>query len=330
MRVTILILDVDLIALKKLIIFDMLHNVCAILLLKGSESKGIMEDILALSNEEASWLSSEIKKYRSQYIKSPGDYLKILVSDNCVDFSDIKTNASQIIEKLREGCWQLYLKDEAIFNKKIIAHLIKHRELPNRILNEYIENFKICKSTNLNDDLGELIGEYTGSIMPYIYALDLSTTNSRRSRSGKTFEAIIKYLIIDVFKYPFDDQSTIGDGFFREQYLGKIVDGIIPGKNSYIRNRTKTLIITMKTTLRERWQEVAEEMKRTNIPQIHLLTVDDSLTVSKLRTMERQNIQIVNYDSVKNQFKNHNNIISFTEFFNKEIPHYLKYWEKQI
>lgn len=165
--------------------------------------------------------------------------------------------------------------------------------------------------------------------MPYLYALDLSTTNSRRSRSGKTFEAIIKFLIKDVYGYPFDDQSTVAEGFFQEQGIGKIVDGIIPGKNSYINNRAKTLIITMKTSLRERWQEVAEEMRRTNIPQIYLLTVDKTLTASKLKTMAHQNICIVNYDSVKEQYKKHSNVISFTEFFNHEIPHCLEYWEAQ-
>ena len=82
------------------------------------------------------------------------------------------------------------------------------------------------------------------------------------------FEAIIKFLIKDVYGYPFDDQSTVAEGFFQEQGIGKIVDGIIPGKDSYINNRAKTLIITMKTSLRERWQEVAEEMRRTNIPPI--------------------------------------------------------------
>ncbi len=165
--------------------------------------------------------------------------------------------------------------------------------------------------------------------MPYLYALDLSTTNSRRSRSGKTFEAIIKFLIKDVYGYPFDDQSTVAEGFFQEQGIGKIVDGIIPGKDSYINNRAKTLIITMKTSLRERWQEVAEEMRRTNIPQIYLLTVDKELTASKLRTMAHQNICVVNYDSVKDQYRDHSNVISFTEFFNREIPHCLEYWGVQ-
>jgi hypothetical protein len=34
----------------------------------------------------------------------------------------------------------------------------------------------------------------------------------------------------------------------------------------------------MKTSLRERWQEVAEEIERTKIPEIHLLTVDEDIS----------------------------------------------------
>ena len=289
----------------------------------------VVSEFVALTGKELDWLAAEIKKYRNKFIKTPEQYLKQLKDKKIVDIKGIKKDVSNGIELLREGCWQLYLEDEAVFNKNFIAHLVQARELPNSLLKEYIKKTNIKFSKNFDDDLCNLIGNYTGSIMPYLYALDLSTTNSRRSRSGKTFEAIIKFLIKDVYGYPFDDQSTVAEGFFQEQGIGKIVDGIIPGKNSYINNRAKTLIITMKTSLRERWQEVAEEMRRTNIPQIYLLTVDKTLTASKLKTMAHQNICIVNYDSVKEQYKKHSNVISFTEFFNHEIPHCLEYWEAQ-
>ncbi|PWL73822.1 type II restriction endonuclease [Candidatus Gastranaerophilales bacterium] len=287
-----------------------------------------MEDLLELTEEERSWLSSEIKNYRRKYINTPKNYLKILEKNNCTDFSYLKSNISKVIEELREGCWQLYLKDEAEFNKNFISHLIETRKLPCSLLQDYIKTYDICNSKNFTTDLSELIGKYTGSIMPYIYALNLSTTQSRRARSGKTFEAIIKYLIVEKFKYPFDDQSNIGQGFFKTQNVGKIVDGIIPNKNAYINNRAKTLIITMKTSLRERWQEVAEEIGRTNTPHMFLLTLDKKLSKQKLKTMELHNIRIVNTKDVKEAYKDYNNIISFDEFFNEEIPDCLNYWER--
>ena len=296
----------------KLIFFDKVLFVHGILTIGKLYRGSVVSEFVALTGKELDWLAAEIKKYRNKFIKTPEQYLKQLKDKKIVDIKGIKKDVSNGIELLREGCWQLYLEDEAVFNKNFIAHLVQARELPNSLLKEYIKKTNIKFSKNFDDDLCNLIGNYTGSIMPYLYALDLSTTNSRRSRSGKTFEAIIKFLIKDVYGYPFDDQSTVAEGFFQEQGIGKIVDGIIPGKNSYINNRAKTLIITMKTSLRERWQEVAEEMRRTNIPQIYLLTVDKTLTASKLKTMAHQNICIVNYDSVKEQYKKHSNVISFT------------------
>lgn len=313
----------------KLIFFDKVLFVHGILIMGKLYRGSVVSEFVALTEKELDWLAKEIKKYRNKFIKTPEQYLKQLKDKKIVDIKGIKRNVSNGIELLREGCWQLYLEDEAVFNKNFIAHLVQARELPNSLLKEHIKKSNIKNSDNFDDDLCGLIGNYTGSIMPYLYALDLSTTNSRRSRSGKTFEAIIKFLIKDVYGYPFDDQSTVAEGFFQEQGIGKIVDGIIPGKDSYINNRAKTLIITMKTSLRERWQEVAEEIKRTNIPQIYLLTVDKELTASKLRTMAHQNICVVNYDSVKDQYRDHSNVISFTEFFNREIPHCLEYWGVQ-
>lgn len=313
----------------KLIFFDKVLFVHGILIIGKMYRGSVVNELVALTKKELDWLAREIKKYRNKYIKTPEQYLKQLKEQKNVDIKSIKENVSNGIELLREGCWQLYLEDEAAFNKNFIAHLVMSREIPNSLLKKYIKKSNIKSSKNFDDDLCNLIGNYTGSIMPYLYALDLSTTNSRRSRSGKTFEAIIKFLIKDVYGYPFDDQSTVAEGFFQEQGIGKIVDGIIPGKDNYISNRAKTLIITMKTSLRERWQEVAEEMRRTNIPQIYLLTVDKTLTARKLKTMAHQNICVVNYDFVKEQYRDHSNVISFTEFFNREIPHCLEYWEAQ-
>ena len=313
----------------KLIFFDKVLFVHGILIIGKMYRGSVVNELVALTKKELDWLAREIKKYRNKYIKTPEQYLKQLKEQKNVDIKSIKENVSNGIELLREGCWQLYLEDEAAFNKNFIAHLVMSRELPNSLLKKYIKKSNIKSSKNFDDDLCNLIGNYTGSIMPYLYALDLSTTNSRRSRSGKTFEAIIKFLIKDVYGYPFDDQSTVAEGFFQEQGIGKIVDGIIPGKDNYISNRAKTLIITMKTSLRERWQEVAEEMRRTNIPQIYLLTVDKTLTARKLKTMAHQNICVVNYDFVKEQYRDHSNVISFTEFFNREIPHCLEYWGAQ-
>ena len=85
----------------------------------------------------------------------------------------------------------------------------------------------------------------------------------------------------------------------------------------------------MKTTLRERWQEVAEEIERTKIPEIHLLTVDQQIPSSKASEMNKHNIVVVAYDFVANSesLLSMKNIISFEDYMFNEIPGILKYWQ---
>lgn len=86
----------------------------------------------------------------------------------------------------------------------------------------------------------------------------------------------------------------------------------------------------MKTSLRERWQEVAEEIERTKIPEIHLLTADESIPKSKAQEMANHNIIVVTYDWVANStsLKSMKNIISFEEYLFEEIPNILKFWNE--
>jgi hypothetical protein len=85
----------------------------------------------------------------------------------------------------------------------------------------------------------------------------------------------------------------------------------------------------MKTTLRERWQEVAEELSRTNVPHIYLLTADTSVTLNVINTMKQYNITLVVYSNEKtNKFSESENVQDFARFFSIEMPHIISYWSK--
>ncbi len=208
--------------------------------------------------------------------------------------------------------------------------LYKVLDTPKHILDLLLTN-KITELTGekLKDEIIKICGEYAGRIFPYVYRISLSNTQSRRSRAGKTFEAII-YKVYDCLGYTFDSQSKVGRKTFTELGLGKKVDSILPNIEAYEKRRNKTIIGTMKTTLRERWQEVAEEIERTKIPEIHLLTADESISKSKAQEMNNHNIIVVAYDWIANSesLKQMKNIISFEEYLFEEIPSILKFWSK--
>ena len=134
----------------------------------------------------------------------------------------------------------------------------------------------------------------------------------------------------EAFNYSFASQKQIGKKTFEGKGLGKIVDSLLPSLEAFDSLKSKTIIGTMKTTLRERWQEVIEELSRTGLPKIYLLTMDDNIAASKSDSMGEHNVIIVVPQGVKEtgHLADKHNIISFEEYFFNEIPPILEYWEK--
>lgn len=273
-----------------------------------------------------------IKSCRSKCIRTSQEIIDKIFKENPVYIQSIKNKeVSQSISGLRELAWNEYLKDEVDFNIILMQELHTTLKTPKHIL-ELLVNEKITelKEKELLKEVRNLCGEYAGIVFPYIYKIALSNTNSRRSRAGKTFESII-YKVYDTLEYDFDSQSKVGRKTFTELGLGKKVDSILPNISCYEQRRNKTIIGTMKTSLRERWQEVAEEIERTKIPEIHLLTVDEIISKSKAQEMANHNIIIVAYDWIANSepLASMKNIISFEDYLFEEIPSILKFWNEQ-
>ncbi len=272
-----------------------------------------------------------IKKYRAENIRSSQDIVESAINQNQIYLKQIKSKkVSKCISDLREIVWQEYLIDEVNFNAILMRDLHKILETPKEILEVLLEkNITNQKEEALLETIKEICGEYAGRVFPYIYRLSLSNTQSRRSRAGKSFEAII-YKIYENLGYEYDSQSKVGRKTFDSLGLGKKVDSILPNIKCYSERRNKTIIGTMKTSLRERWQEVAEEIERTKIPEIHLLTADENISKSKAQEMANHNIIIVTYEWVANSesLRSMKNIISFEEYLFDEIPNILKFWDE--
>ena len=239
-----------------------------------------------------------------------------------------KVEISNVIEELRQKTYDLYLEKEDDFNKKIMKLLPQLCYTPNEILEKLInKNTLSLRDDDLKVRIKEICGDYSGEISPFIYILNLSTTQSRRSRSGQTFESVI-YSIYEKLGFSYDSQKKVGANVFKKNNLGKKVDSILPSLECFEQRRDKVIIGTMKTSLRERWQEVAEEISRTKVPSIYLLTTDTDISSNKASEMKEHNITVVVYDKVKKELNNFRNLISFEEYFFEEIPNTFKYWKK--
>ena len=203
-----------------------------------------------------------------------------------------KENASSIVEILREGCWNNYVPMERQFTAEVLCSLVSDEHFDGLSPKESVVRF------------AELYPEH-------IYQLSLSNTQSRRARAGKEFEAIIELILIGS-GIPMDTQGNIGKRLFLEKGLGKLVDVVSPGVLEYVIDKNDVVLISAKTTLRERWQEVPEEMGRTGAKEMFLATLDENISDDVLETLYESNIRIVTTRSIKEKrYPNNKRVLDF-------------------
>lgn len=206
-------------------------------------------------------------------------------------------NASKIVDNLRNECWRNFIADEKLFTSNMLKKLIDK---------DFIKN--------MNSE--EAITWFAETYPEHIYQLNLSNTQSRRSRAGKEFESIIELILIGA-KVPMDSQGNIGKSNFINKGLGKLVDVVSPGVIEFVENKRYTVLISAKTTLRERWQEVPEEMGRTGASEMFLATLDEGISKEVFDTLYEANIQVTTTKEIKNKYYADNNrILTFEELVN--------------
>jgi EcoRII C terminal len=296
----------------------------------GDESLRLMVELPEPEKEKFAKL---VRKMRGDIIPSPTQIVDRALTTNSMLLNSVKgqNNISEAIYTLRNDAYRLFLQEEAKFNVQIVEYIGTNLHTPKRILNSIIENnlTQGHKLSEIKDAVIHICGQYAGRIMPYIYIICQSNTQSRRARAGETFEQII-YKLYEIFNYPYDSQKKIGAKIFQDKGLGKKVDSVLPSIGAFETRRDKVIVGTMKTTLRERWQEVVEEIERTKIPKIYLLTADDDIAMNKTLEMGKHNIVLVVYKAIKNkpELRPLRNIISFETYFLDEVPNELSYWKQ--
>lgn len=203
-------------------------------------------------------------------------------------------NASLVVEKMRSKCWEDFL--------------IEEKEFTSRMLRELIDESYVSSLSPI-----EAIEWYVDTYPEHIYQLNLSNTQSRRSRAGKEFEDIIELILLGA-NVPMDSQGNIGKESFVQKGLGKLVDVVSPGAIEFEENKRNVVLISAKTTLRERWQEVPEEMGRVGAREMFLATLDDKVSDEVLNTLYEANIQLTTTKEIKNRaYPNNSRVLTFED-----------------
>lgn len=269
------------------------------------------------------WIDT-IRAIRSDYIKSAEDYVnEVMPNLNFNKTREIKRNTSDFISKIYANSYASYLKDEHIVSKEVIENLLITPDA-RTFLKKTAKPLSDKFSSDIDDEkvrdlVSELLSSSLHSLNEQIYQFNLSTTNSRRARSGRTFEIIIKILCEDVFGFPVVTQAMVGRPIWDGNSLKKI-DFLIPDIETYRNNRMNSLLISTKTSLKERWEQIVSELAISRAPQIYLCTLDKNINETLIQSISEYNITLVLLKKQQERFKSHSNVISFEKLFNNTIP----------
>lgn len=143
----------------------------------------------------------------------------------------------------------------------------------------------------------------------------LSASQQRKSRAGYSFEHHIEAML------------TAGGVPFAKQVVieaKKRPDFVLPSL-AHLRRRglegaAKGLILSAKTTLRERWKQVEREMGGSDL---YLATVDENIAANAIQDMASMNVVLVVPEALKRsdvtEYGRHDTVIDFATFFGTEL-----------
>lgn len=251
-----------------------------------------------------------VKDIRKGYFLSPFElayesFVKLGYHQKEEDY--FRENASDVMDSMRKACWKSFVPIEQQFTTEMLCKLIDDDQLTGKTPREAIAWFA---------------GQYPN----HIYDLSLSNTQSRRSRAGKEFEAIIELILIGA-GIPLDSQGNIGKEYFTSRGLGKMVDVVSPGAVEYMADKNEVALISAKTTLRERWQEVPEEISRTGAKEMYLVTLDESVSNEVLDTLYDSNVRLTTTRGIKERCYPNNIRVLDMETLVKKCLNHAAMWE---
>jgi len=145
--------------------------------------------------------------------------------------------------------------------------------------------------------------------------LFLSISQSRKTRGGKDFEYQLQALL-ELAKIPHEVQA--------QKYRS---DFILPSAQLLDTEKPKAVLLTAKRTLRERWQEVVDELEKVKCPNTYLATADDKITSNVVGEISKRNIYLVVWDSVNfDKFPDEPMVLGYSKFISVLTQHFLPQW----
>lgn len=165
----------------------------------------------------------------------------------------------------------------------------------------------------------DCIGDILEALSPDLWHIFLSRSQSRKARGGADFQHQIAKLL------------KLADVPFEQEEKKYRLDFMIPSSDAFKKDKTRTILLSAKRTLRERWREVVEELYNTRSPNVYLATAElsEDLSQKTIDQIKRYNVHLLVWDEVKLiKFGNEPMVLGFSDFAHKEIPTFRNYWSQ--
>jgi hypothetical protein len=190
------------------------------------------------------------------------------------------------------------------------------RGIPAGLIDLYSDEFSRAKKVAQEQGFQDAILQLFGTWYPALRQSFLSISQSRKTRGGKDFELAIEGL----FK--------LADIPFHKQEARFHTDLILPDLPTHVRNRNISAVVSAKRTLRERWQEVAEELFNLRSPNVFLFTADEAITSTHVeRICGQYNIYLVVWDTEKaRKFSTEPLVLGYTEWATERLSILRQHW----
>jgi len=173
------------------------------------------------------------------------------------------------------------------------------------------------KMKNLGDDehaLAATLSHFLQNVHPVLKGYYLSIAQSRKQRGGQDFQLQVEFLLKNA-AIPYEKQATESR-----------VDFLLPSKKAFEKDRPRSVVLSLKRTLRERWKQVASEIKDLKCPNTYLVTTE-KITPKDVDDIKALTIYFVVWDSVKRQsFPSEPAVVGFSKLIGDIVGLYMPQW----
>jgi len=232
-------------------------------------------------------------------------------------------NVNNILCRLLDIEYEIYLESEKESFEKIGEYALIYRsEYPeiSKIIEQSIKVFQY--SSDPEDKLKRCL-----SIMSPLYkAVAESFAQGRKQRAGVSAQYHVAFVL---------DQLGFKDSYEMQRVLNGRVDFLFPNYRTWVEDRRRCTILSIKRSLRERYKQVYQELDITRGLTVYLMVTEtleeaeNDITITKVNELKNQNIYLVVRDQIKSvRFENMPHVYGFTQFFCSELPMLRERWTR--